>query len=102
MSLDALFLTVDALKKVGAESYRVLLTVSPPRPSRDAEEAYELLKSQNIPLFAQVIQRRVAFQKASLGGVTVGEVTDPRAVLAWAEYEAVGNEIIKESEKKTK
>lgn len=95
MALDALFLTVDTLKKVGAESYRILLTVAPPKPSRDGEEAYAMLQKRDLPLFKNIIQRRVAFQKASLNGVPVYEVNDPKAKTAWEEYQKVGRELKK-------
>ena len=39
IALDALLLMVDTLKSLGAERYRILLTVIPPKPSRDGEEA---------------------------------------------------------------
>lgn len=95
MAIDALLLTVEALGKVGAQNYRILLTVVPPRPNRDGEEAREMLAGRGLPLFKSEIKRLIAFQKASLAGVPVFEVTDPRAQVAWADYAAVGKEIIK-------
>lgn len=95
LALDALFLTVEALSKIGAESYRILLTCVPPKPSRDGDEARKLLLGQKLPVFKGEIRRRVAFQKASLAGVHVNKVIDPRAEDAWADYYAVGREIIK-------
>jgi chromosome partitioning protein len=95
LALDALFLTVEALGKIGAESYRILLTCVPPKPSRDGEEARKLLLEQKLPVFKGEVRRRVAFQKASLAGVHVNKVVDPRAEDAWADYYAVGKEIIK-------
>ena len=95
MSLDALLLTVEALQKVEAESYKILLTVVPPRPSRDAEEALEMMKGRQLPLFKEYISRRVAFQKAALAGIPVYEVKDPKAEIAWGEYKKIGDEILK-------
>lgn len=95
MALDALFLTVEALQKVEAASYKILLTVAPPRPSRDAEEAFEMLKGKQLPLFKNYISRRVVFQKASLAGLPVYGVKDPKAETAWGEYKKVGDEIFK-------
>jgi len=95
MAIDALLLTVDALEKVGAKNYRILLTVVPPRPNRDGEEAREMLSGRELPLFKSEIKRLIAFQKASLAGVPVNEVSDPRAQIAWADYMAVGKEILK-------
>jgi chromosome partitioning protein len=95
LSLHALMQTVSALERLGAESYRVLLTIVPPRPSRDGDEARELLKARRLPLFKGEIRRRVAFQKAVLQGVPVSEVSDPRASEAWADYERIGREIVR-------
>jgi chromosome partitioning protein len=93
LALEALMLTVDALKKLGADRYRVLLTIIPPPPSHDGEEARATLVEQGVPLFKAEIHRFVAFQKAALAGVPVDEVDDPRAERAWADYVAVGKEI---------
>lgn len=95
MAIDALLLTVNALERIGATNYRILLTVVPPRPNRDGEEARAMLKARHLPLFKGEIRRLIAFQKASLAGVPVSEVSDPRASVAWSDYEAVGREITK-------
>jgi chromosome partitioning protein len=93
LALDALLQTVDALRSIGAGNFRVLLTVVPPRPSRDGDEARALLADAGLPLFAGTVRRLAAFQKAALAGVPVSEVRDPRAADAWADYAAVGAEI---------
>jgi len=94
LSLDALIKTVDALRHLGAERYRVLITMAPPRPSRDGEEARQLLGAElQLPLFAASIRRLIAFQKAALHGVPVYAAPDPRASDAWEDYRAVGEEI---------
>jgi chromosome partitioning protein len=95
LALDALLLTVEALEKVGAERYRILLTIIPPRPSRDGEEARQMLKRRNLPVFKGEVRRLVAFQKASLAGMPVYAVSDPRARQAWSDYEEVGKEILR-------
>jgi len=95
MSLDALTLIVRALSKAGGDRYRVLLTIVPPRPSRDGEEARALIKEMGLPVFKAEIRRLVAFQKAALAGKPVYEVDDPRAERAWEDYAAVGKEIMR-------
>ena len=67
-----------------------------PRPSKDAEEAREMLEGAEVPVFRQVIHRLVAFPKAALAGTTVDKASDPRGGTGWREYEAVGEEILKE------
>ena len=94
LSLDALNLTIGALKDLGAERYRVLLAIVPPAPSRDGEEARTALLSQDVPLFTAEVPRLVAFSKAALEGVVVSNVSDQRAARAWEAYVAVGKEIL--------
>jgi chromosome partitioning protein len=47
-----------------------------------------------LPVFETKIRRLSAFQKAALMGIPVFEVKDPRAAEAWADYQAVGKEIL--------
>lgn len=94
MALDALVLTVEALQRVGATNYRILITVAPPRPSRDGEDAWSLLAGKGYPLFETIVKRRIAFQKAALAGQLVVAADDPRAELGWDEYLSVGKEIL--------
>lgn len=99
LALDALLMTVDELRGLekagqgGATAFRILLTMIPPRPSRDGEEALATLRGAGLPVFDTLIGRRVAFQKAALAGVTVQEAPDPRAAQAWENYRQVGAEI---------
>lgn len=95
LSLDALTLTVDVLGRLGADRYRVLLTIIPPRPSRDGDEARAVLGRRGLPLFKTGVPRLVAFQKAALAGVPVYEVHDPRAGQAWDVYRRVGKELLR-------
>ncbi len=94
LSLDALMQTVSALRKLGAEHYQVLLTIVPPAPSRDGEDARAHLLEQGIPLFTAAIPRLVVFSKAALAGQVVSNFNDERAQRAWGAYEAVGKEIL--------
>jgi chromosome partitioning protein len=95
LSLHALMQTVSALDALGADAYRVLLTIVPPRPSRDGDEAREMIRARKLPMFKGEIRRRVAFQKAVIAGVPVYDVDDPRAGEAWADYERIGKEIMR-------
>ena len=94
LSLDALTLTVDVLKELGTERYRILLTMIPPKPSRDGDEARNMLREAGLPLFSSSIRRLSAFQKAALLGVPVSAVKgDPRSANAWEDYQKVGEEL---------
>lgn len=94
LSLKALGLTVTALRSIGADRYRVLLTVVPPRPSRDGDDAREMVEQMGLPLFGASIPRLVAFQRAVLEGTTVAGLKDPRGLQAWEEYQRVGEETV--------
>lgn len=95
LALDALLQTVDELKGLGAESFKVLITMVPPNPSRDGKEARALLMEHNLPVFDSTIPRLVALQKAALAGVPVFETQDPRAPTAWRAYLKVGMEVLR-------
>ena len=94
LSLDALMLTVDALKQLESDRYKVLLTIIPPKPSKDGQEARAMLTEAGLPLFNGGIRRFVAFQKAALAGLPVFAVNDSKASIAWSDYESVGKELI--------
>ncbi len=93
LAIDALIQTVAALEKIGTDRFRILLTIIPPRPSHDGDEARSLMSERGLPLFNGEVQRLVAFQKAALAGAPVYKVNDPRAEQAWNCYVNVGKEI---------
>ena len=93
LAIDALIQTVAALEKIGSDRYRILLTIIPPRPSHDGEEARNLMSERGLPLFKGEIPRLVAFQKAALAGRPVNMTGDARAEIAWKAYVGVGEEI---------
>lgn len=95
LALEALQLTINNLQSIGAKSYKVLLTIVPPKPSRDGEEARQMLKKGVVPVFKSQISRLVAFQKAALEGVPVNLAKDVRAEKGWSEYLTVVKEILK-------
>ncbi|MEN9203340.1 MAG: ParA family protein [Thermostichus sp. DG_1_6_bins_120] len=94
LALDALILTVNALQRLGAKHYKVLLTLIPPWPNRDGDEARSFLKQAGIPFYRHSIRRTVAFQRAALEGVCIHEIPEARAKQAWSDYVAVGEEIL--------
>lgn len=98
LALDALTLTVDALKKLGTNKFKVLLTVVPPRPERDGEEAREALAEAGLPVFKGEIRRYSAYKKAALAGVPVYKIKASNAKEAWDDYKEVGKEIVNEQQ----
>jgi chromosome partitioning protein len=94
LALHALIQTVEALKELGADRFRILLTIIPPAPSKDGEEARSMLGKAKLPIFRRGIRRFSAFSKAALAGRLVQDVkADPRAILGWEDYQAAGREL---------
>lgn len=95
LALDALMQTVEALERLGSDRYRILLTIIPPRPSKDGAEARAMLAKAKLPVCRRGIRRFAAFGKAALAGRLVQDVVDPRAEFGWEDYQAFGKEIFK-------
>ena len=93
LSLEAMMLTVETLKKLKNDSYKVLLTIVPPKPNRDGDEARKSLLKADLPLFKSSIRRFHAYKKAALLGVPVYKVNDSKSKIAWNDYQNVGKEI---------
>jgi chromosome partitioning protein len=94
MSLDALLQTTEALQALGGQ-YRILLTLVPPSPSREGEEARALLESEGLPVMRSTIRQAAAFRHASAQGVPVNRVRGSKAAkTAWLDYEAAAREIV--------
>lgn len=93
LALDALLMTVDVLRGLNSHQFRILLTMIPPRPSRDGEEARNTLREADLPVFESMIRRLVAFQKAALAGIIVSSANDPRAGAGWSNYQKMGAEM---------
>jgi chromosome partitioning protein len=96
---DGLALTISALRKMGSESYRVLLTRVPPPPESEGPELRKALISRGIPMFSVDIPRLKVFDKAVEMGTTVNNLAlsskdQPRAQRAWAAYQTVAQEVL--------
>ena len=94
LGLAALLRTIRSLQSLPRQNYRVLLTITPPHPSRATQEARATLEDRGLPLFRAEIPRAVAYQKAARDGVVVHEARDPRAMRCWLAYTEVGDEIL--------
>jgi chromosome partitioning protein len=93
-AMDALTDTIAVLEEMGADQFRILLTVVPPRPMADGENARKLIVGAGLPLFRTGIRRTIAFQRSALEGITVDQVRgNDTGGLAWRDYECVGEEI---------
>ena len=95
MSLEALMGTVDALRSLGVGHYKVLLTITPPRPERDGDDARTMLAAAGYPLFAAGIREAKVFKQASLRGLVVSQLKGARAATCWGDYRDAGAELIR-------
>ena len=95
LSLDALMKTIAIIQKHAANKYKVLLTKVPPKPSRDGEDARDLLKQANIPVFQAEISRLAVFKKSAELGVAVKDIPNPLARRAWDSYVAAVKEAMR-------
>lgn len=93
LSLEALTLTVASLKAIGTERFKVLLTIVPPRPNKDGEEARAMLQEAGLPVLNNWVRRYSAFQKAALSGVPVYRIHEPNAMKGWHDYQSVCEEL---------
>lgn len=74
-------------------NYSALITLVPPLPSRVGEMMHEELDRAGLPVFRTMIRRSLLFQEAARIGKTVADLGGARALLAWGDYESLGNEI---------
>jgi chromosome partitioning protein len=94
LDTDGLVLTLEALNRIGAHRYKILLTKVPPPPEPEGPQLRAEIVSQGLPLFAAEIPRLKAFEKAAASGLIVNQVNDPRSGRAWAAYIAAGKELL--------
>lgn len=94
MSIEALMNTVETLKTVGVAKFKILITIIPPYPERDGEEARKMLEANGYPLFASGIREAKAFKQAALNGMLVNQIKSPRAAACWEDYSKVGEELV--------
>lgn len=90
VSLEPMLQTAQAL---GGANYRALITLVPPRPSREGELMRDELREGGIPVFNAMVRRSVGFVKAAFAGVAIRDIDDVRARAAWDDYINLGNEI---------
>jgi chromosome partitioning protein len=85
---------LETARVLGGANYRALITVVPPHPSREGELMQTDLREGGVPIFRTMIRRTVGFAKAAVAGKPIRDLDDPRAKGAWADYSALGNEVM--------
>jgi len=91
VSVGPLLETVQALG--GNVPIRIVLTIVPPRPSRDGERMHEALKAEGLPVCNAMIRRTTGFPSAAGEGVPISKLSDSRQRVAWNDYERLGREL---------
>jgi chromosome partitioning protein len=94
LAIGALLQTVGVLGQIGIQRYRILLTMIPTYKSSVTSEARQALADAGLPMFQTDIRHLVAHEYAALSGVPVRDLQHTNADKAWADYEAVGKEIM--------
>jgi len=85
---------LETARDLGDASYKALLTIVPPFPSKEGESMQRDLIEGGVPVFKTMIRRTAGFPKAALAGVPIRDVNDNRLKDAWRDYLALGNEIM--------
>lgn len=94
LALHVLTPTIEALNSVGADNYRVLLSLVPPVGFAGAE-ARETIAAAKLPIFKAEVRKYAAVAKSALLGCLVCDVRDDHAADAWADYMSVSKELMK-------
>jgi chromosome partitioning protein len=94
MSIEALMSTVSLLREIGVGQFKILITIIPPYPERDGEEARKMLDASGYPLFASGIREAKVFKLAALNGQLVNQMKGPRASVCWEDYAMAGAELV--------
>lgn len=85
---------LETARDLGEATYRALLTIVPPYPSKEGELMRQDLTDGGVPVFKTMIRRTVGFPKAAMLGIPIKALDDSRAREAWADYELLGKEIV--------
>ena len=92
VSLEPMLQTASEL---GQDSeYRALLTMVPPLPSKEGAIMLQDLRDNGIPVFSTMIRRSAGFSKAALAGVSIRDLKDSRAKIAWNDFKRLGGEVL--------
>ena len=94
MSLKATLKMLSSLSELDANVYKILVTMIPPPPSHDGQDAVRVLTENKLPVFNSQIRRYTAYKKAALHGLLVYDTKDAYAKEAWSDYQKFGKEIL--------
>jgi len=92
MSLEAAIETTAELHR--ASSWALLLTICPPPPERDADDAHAALTAAGLPVHGTRIRRAKVYAHAAAQGRLVWDLPGARAKRAGADYMRLATEIL--------
>lgn len=90
LSLDATALLSQALPE--DSNWRVLLSMIPPRPQKDGEQAMEALQSNGFPVFTRGIRLYKAYKEAATQGCPVHGVKG--GGVPWRDWTSLKSEVL--------
>lgn len=91
LAVDALIKTLANIK---TSNYRILLTMTPPPPSKAAEELQLELVEAKRNIFTTKIRRFAVYQKAAAGGVLAWNIKDSKANEAILDFQNFEMEVL--------
>jgi chromosome partitioning protein len=93
LDTDGLGQTIRAMREIGPDKFRVLLTKVARDAAKEVSEIRQLLAGLKAPILKAEIPMLKAFTKAATAGQTVNQVKDHNATRAWDSYVAAGKEL---------
>lgn len=86
---------LQMVEHLDAQTFKVLLTLIPPKPSARGSDARAALTDAGVPMFESQIRFLDCFRKAAEQGTTVDKVKgDGMRRIAWECYRKVGKELM--------
>jgi len=86
---------LQMLKHLDGQTFRCLLTLVPPKPSKRGNDARAAMVDAGLPIFEDEVRLLDAFKKAAEQGKPVNQITGDRmSKIAWNCYQKIGEEIV--------
>ena len=94
LAMDTLSLTLECLHSIDAYRYRILLTVIPPKPSKDGEKVRAMFTKADLPVLQSEIPRLAVYRQSASEGTVVSQTKSSKSQRAWLAYQQVGQELL--------
>ena len=75
-------------------TFRFLVVIVPPYPSREGEILKQELKQSNVPIFETLIRRTEGYKKSAHAGVPIRDLKIADMRKFWSDYKQLGKEIM--------